>query len=72
MDELKYLKAIGINIKKIRLEQKISQVELAYRCDFEKSNLNRIEAGRNNLTIKTLLKISKELGVSVQDLLPKT
>lgn len=70
MDAQEYLKKVGENIKKVRLSKNISQIELAHKCDFENSNLNRIEAGKNNLTIKTLLIISKELEISIHDLLP--
>ncbi|MDP4269473.1 MAG: helix-turn-helix transcriptional regulator, partial [Bacteroidota bacterium] len=44
------------------------QQDLAAKCNFEKSNLSRIEAGRTNLTIKTLFKISQALDVSLKDL----
>jgi len=56
---------IGFNIKKIRIEKNISQQDLAAACNFEKSNMSRIEAGRTNLTIGTLLKICKVLQVEL-------
>jgi len=45
----------------------ISQQDLAALCNFEKSNMNRIEAGRTNLTIGTLLKICEALEVKLAD-----
>lgn len=66
----KYLKRIGARIRELRLSKKISQVELAYQCGFDKSNMHRIEKGGNNLTVKTLLTISEILEVSIHDLLP--
>lgn len=69
MEEIEYLERIGKNIKDLRMSKGVSQVELAYRCNFEKTNLCRIESGNNNPTVKTLFKISKALKVSVQDLL---
>ena len=45
---------IGLNIKILRESKNISQQDLAAMCDFEKSNMSRIEAGRTNLTIGTL------------------
>ena len=59
------LKSIGLSIKRIRKGKKMTIQELADMCNFESSNMSRIEAGRNNLTIKTLHKISKALGVTI-------
>jgi DNA-binding Xre family transcriptional regulator len=52
---------IGDNIKQIRISKKISQVELAAKCKFKIPNMSRIESGKNNLTIKSLLTIAKAL-----------
>jgi transcriptional regulator with XRE-family HTH domain len=68
MKDSDYLKKLGENIRAIRLQKKMSQVDLAAACDFEKGNMRRIEAGRTNPTVVTLLKISKALEVSVIDL----
>ena len=65
----KYLIKLGENIKKLRISKGITQKELANRCDFEASNMRRIEAGNNNVTIKTLLKIAKAIGVDIRKLL---
>ena len=54
---------IGRRIADLRRERGISQQDLAARCNFEKSNLSRIEYGRSNMTIATLLTISRALGV---------
>ena len=66
--EKKYLIALGNRIKTIRLQKKISQTEIAYRCGFDKSNYNTIEAGKRNPTITSLLKISKALEISLIEL----
>lgn len=46
----------------------MSQQRCASICDFEKSNLSRIESGRTNPTLLTLRKISIALGVKLSDL----
>ncbi len=69
MTDEEYLIKLGRKIKKIRLSNNISQVELANNCDFEKSNMNRIEAGRANTTIVTLRKIANALDIKVVDLI---
>lgn len=63
------ISAIAANIRKLRQQQKLSVQELAYRCDMERSNLSRIEAGKTNLTIKTISIICNALGVELRDVL---
>ncbi len=63
--EKKYLLALGKRIRKICLSKKIRQTEIAYRCNFDKSSYNAIEAGKRNTTIITLLKIADALEVSI-------
>lgn len=64
-----YLKSLGSNIAKYRKLKNIKQVDLAYKCEFEKSNMNRIEAGKSNVTIITLLKIATALELELKDLI---
>lgn len=59
---------IGRRIADLRRERGISQQDLAARCNFEKSNMSRIEYGRSNMTIATLLTISRALGVKLREL----
>jgi transcriptional regulator with XRE-family HTH domain len=60
--------SIGQRIKEIRNEKKISQQDLASKCNFEKSNMSRIEAGRTDPKISTLDKIAKGLEVEIAEL----
>lgn len=69
MDKFELAKTIGNRIKSIRISKGISQQQLAADCNFEKSNMSRIEAGRTNITVYTLFVISKALNVSIQELL---
>ncbi len=66
MEEI--LKSLGNNIKKLREERGLSQLDLAARCNFEKSNMSRIEAGRSNFTIATLYKIAIAMNIEIKDL----
>jgi transcriptional regulator with XRE-family HTH domain len=68
MNELQLYIEVGQRIKKIREAKGITQQELAARCNFEKSNMSRIEAGRTNITLKTLFLISKALSVHIKEL----
>lgn len=69
MNEQQLYIRIGDKIKEIRASKAMTSQELAAKCNFEKSNLSRIEAGRTNVTIRTLYKISVALGVKLYDLL---
>lgn len=60
---------IGKRIKQLREEKKISQVELANLCEFERSNMSRIEMGNTCPSSYTLYKIAEHLGVEVYQLL---
>ncbi|WP_072546658.1 helix-turn-helix domain-containing protein [Mediterranea massiliensis] len=68
MNEQQLFIKIGDKIREKRLEKGISQQDLAAKCNFEKANMSRIEAGRTNLTIKTAFKISCALGIKLKDL----
>jgi transcriptional regulator with XRE-family HTH domain len=63
------LSRIGKNIRLLRLNRNMKQIELSKKCDLEKAALSRIEAGRTNLTIRTMLKISKALDIDIVELL---
>ncbi len=58
---------ISKRIRELRRERRLTVQELAYRCDMERSNLSRIEAGRANLTLRTLCTICNALGVTLRE-----
>lgn len=64
-----HLKIVGGNITKLRKQKGLTIADLAYMCDMEKNNLIPIEKGRRNVTLNTLIKISKALEVELMDLL---
>lgn len=63
-----YLKKLGQNIVRIRKKKKLTQYKLAKEIFFDQSNLARIEEGKVNPTVKTLLKISSALECNLKDL----
>lgn len=69
MELEEYLILIGKNIVDLRNSKGVKQVELAHKIGIEDSALRRIESGRTNPTIKSLLNISEALGVELVDLL---
>lgn len=60
---------LGERVKQLREQKGLSQQELASMCDFEKSNMSRLEAGNTNPTIFTLYKICKALDITLGELL---
>ena len=64
-----YLRALGNRIATVRKEKALTQVELSYRCDIEKSNMRRIEAGNTNPTVLMLRKICAGLDITLTELL---
>ncbi len=65
MTNQKFLVCIGQRVRELRIKRKITQNELAIRCNFEKASMSRIEAGKSNITVLTLRKISKALDVEI-------
>ena len=61
-------KKVGKRIQEIRELKNISQQELAAKCNFEKSNMSRLESGRVNSTLATLNRIAQGLEVNVVEL----
>jgi transcriptional regulator with XRE-family HTH domain len=62
------LKKIGLKIRELRENQGITIQELSDRLDMEYNNLIRIEKGRTNFTIGTLLKICEVLKIKLVDI----
>jgi len=65
MNDLQLLTEVGARIKKLRIEKKLSQNDLAILCNFEKASMSRIEAGKTNVTLLTLHKIGRALEVDM-------
>ena len=61
-------KALGAQIRKLRLKQKLTLEELAGRSNMDLKHLQRAEAAQLNLTLVTLIRVSKGLGVPVAKL----
>ncbi len=59
---------MGKRIQELRKEKKLSQQDLAAKCNFEKSNMSRLEAGGVNMTLSTMEKVSEALEVEMIEL----
>lgn len=59
---------VGKRIQKLREIKGISQQDLAAKCNFEKSNMSRLEAGRVNPSLSTLVKVANALEITLAEL----
>ncbi|MGO4394570.1 short-chain fatty acyl-CoA regulator family protein [Variovorax sp. M-6] len=57
---------MGVRLRKLRAERGLSQVALAHALGLSPSYLNQIEQNQRPLTVAVLLRISRALGVDVQ------
>lgn len=69
MDKKEFQIEVGKKIRQLREKNNISQVELAALCNFEKSNMSRLEAGNTNPTAYTLYLIAQKLEIEVFEIL---
>ncbi len=59
----------GKRIKKLRLDRKLTQTELADLCQVDIRTIQRIEKGQQNISLSLLLSLIGVLCVNVSDLL---
>ena len=60
-------KIIGAKIKASRINSGLTQYALAEQVDMDEKQLSRLEAGKHYPTLKTLLSITKVLGMNLGD-----
>ena len=58
---------IGVRIKELREQNKLSQKDLAYSADLDRSYIASVENGQRNISIVNIEKVSIALGVSLKD-----
>lgn len=68
LDKQETLVGIGSKIRKLRESKNLSIQDLADILDIEYNNVIRIEKGRTNFTIGTLVKIANALEVDLKDI----
>jgi transcriptional regulator with XRE-family HTH domain len=65
--EQQYLIRLGQHVRKLRLEQSISQEALAEKAGVHRTYVGMIERGEKNITVLSILKISAALGKNISD-----
>lgn len=64
------LRSMGQRLAALRRERGMRQADVAEAVGMLPSNYARIEQGRQNVTIETLVRIGRALDVEVRDMLP--
>ncbi|MBU5253114.1 helix-turn-helix domain-containing protein [Lysinibacillus capsici] len=59
---------VGVNIREIRKQKKLTQEELAEKCGLQTSYLAGVERGVRNITLQTLEKIALGLEINAKEL----
>ncbi|MBA3648842.1 MAG: helix-turn-helix transcriptional regulator [Chitinophagales bacterium] len=60
-------KKIGLRIKELRQELKLTQESLAFKAEVDKTYLNEVENGKRNVSVINLEKIITALDTSIQE-----
>lgn len=63
-----FKKDLGINIRKIRRQKKMTQEDLSLESTVSRSHIAMIEAGKRDITISALFKISRALNSNMQQI----
>lgn len=69
LDKEKILKQIGMRIKKIRTQQKISRYQLAFEAKTSEKHIRQIENAEINTSIFKLFQIADALGVKPEEII---
>ena len=62
---------IGQRIKELREAKNMSQKDLAYACDLDRSYIASIETGQRNVSIVNIEKIALALHITLKDFFDK-
>ena len=65
------LTSLANNVKKHRKQAGLSQEELAFQCDIDRTYISKVERGVANPSLLILVKIAETLNVRIEDLVKK-
>ncbi|MBO9494780.1 helix-turn-helix transcriptional regulator [Thalassotalea sp. G20_0] len=60
-------KAFGNRLRELRQEQCLTQEELSHRAGLNRTYIGDIERGEKNLTLASIEKLARVLGVKIRD-----
>jgi transcriptional regulator with XRE-family HTH domain len=61
-------KDLGARIREMRTKKQWSQEEFADICDIHRSHMGEIERGETNVTLSTLLVVTRKLEITISSL----
>lgn len=61
---------MGLNLKIARIKKGLSQKQLADKVGISPATVSKAETGKFDLRLSTLVKLSKVLDVSIEELIP--
>jgi len=62
------LEKFGENLKTLRIAKGLTLEQLAFEADIELSQVHRVEKGKINPTLTTLIALAKGLGITLAEL----
>ena len=62
------LKVFGEHLRSIRTKKNLSQVELAYKGNFDRNYIGMLERGERNPSLKNLIRLAEALEISLTEL----
>lgn len=63
-----FLRRFGTNFGKIRQSRNLSFRSLSQKCDIDYADLNRIEKGKRNITLTTIMELANGLDIHPREL----
>jgi len=67
--KINILKEFGEHLREIRLKQNLSQVDLAYKGNFDRNYIGMLERGERNPSLKNLERLADILEITLPELL---
>jgi transcriptional regulator with XRE-family HTH domain len=62
-------KKFGKHLKQLREAKGLSLLKLSYNCSIDESKISKIEHGKHNITLATIVELAKGLEISPKKLL---
>ena len=67
-DKNGFLQLFGKRLEHFRTEQNLSFRQLALNCSLDHSDIRKIEKGKRNIQLSTILELAKGLGIHPKEL----
>ena len=62
------LETFGLHLRNLRLERKMSQIDLAYKGGFDRNYIGMLERGERNPSLKNIKRIAQALEITLVEL----